>query len=89
MGITQSSLERLRSTLNAGSDDGNGTVSATIGIPTLVWKGAAGATWETADAWTSGGNDYTFTANDKVAFTDGQSVALGSEVSVASPPHGQ
>ena len=65
------------------SDDGNGTVSATIGIPTLVWKGAAGATWETADAWTSGGNDYTFTANDKVAFTDGQSVALGSEVSVA------
>lgn len=64
------------------SDD-NGTVTATVSIPTLVWKGTEGASWESEGAWTSGGNDCTFTANDKVSFTDGQSVALASEVSVA------
>ena len=65
------------------SDDGSGTVTAAVAIPTLEWKGT-GTDWTDANAWTSGGKTYTFADGDKVTIPDGATIELSSTVRPAS-----
>ncbi len=59
------------------------TVKATITVPALEWNGT-GTDWTDADAWTSGGNTYTFADGDKVTIPANATIALSSTVKPAS-----
>ena len=65
------------------SDDGSGTVTAMVSRPTLEWNGT-GTDWADANAWTSGGNNYTFADGDMVAIPANATIALSSTVKPAS-----
>ena len=65
-------------------DDGNGTVSAVVTLPSLAWANNSGAKWTEQNAWLNDEAPCSYAEGDKVSFKDGDVVLLDSEVSPKS-----
>ena len=77
--VSRVSVSGLKGNSSAVITDDNGTVKATLSIPTLVWNGEQ-TNWTDANAWSVGETKCMYADGDKVSFADDATVVISGDI---------